>query len=615
MSQIVVSMRASLLRLLTVPALLLSGASAFAATYYVGPMGAGQTCSRDVPCSLSDGALKAMAGDTVILLDGTYHEPLNPENSGTPDAWITFKADECALPIIEGPGEAILMLDPAPSGVFSNTASYLRFIGIASRHWDSGFTNGWTGKDTTNSNGHIEYINCIGDGNGRTGFAMYSAGAFTTRECISAHNGGNPTGSWSSGIQLYSVPASLGQTLIERNVSFENTDAEKKSDGSGFIVDESTIGAIFKNNLAFANGGSCMRMTRSESTKMYNFTCYHNGMNPEATGPTNPGEVYFNDDRSRTDVLFTNAIAAAAGTPQDITVYRNPPSMGISAANLTIDSGPTPFFTDPDGVNPDFRPPAQAAAQVENLGDSNGAPEVDIGFDPKCIIKRNPEVPFQGSWWIHSIDYDYIRSIGGIAKCFHPKARTGGVDLGAYEMSGPPHTFSTPGSCVPTPDPSPTTPDPVGSSTAPAPSTPEPVTSASASVGPSEPAPSATDVAPEPTSGPAVPSAVASTTGAPGVMPTLSAPTAAPTTGAPTTGTPTTGSPTATTPTSAPTTVATSPGPAAPSSAPIAPGETPEQGNGCACGVVGQTAHMNPLGLASIALLGAALRLRSRRRN
>ena len=36
------------------------------------------------------------------------------------------------------------------------------------------------------------------------------------------------------------------------------------------------------------------------------------------------------------------------------------------------------------------------------------------------------------SWWLYSIDYDYIKSIGGTAQCFHPKARSGSPDIGAY---------------------------------------------------------------------------------------------------------------------------------------------------------------------------------------
>jgi hypothetical protein len=281
---------------------------------------------------------------------------------------------------------------------------------------------------------------------------MYSARGLTIRECISAHNGGSPTHSWSSGIQLYAVQGTPDENVIERSVSFENVDSQKNNDGSGFIVDEQTQGATFSNNLAFKNGGSCMRLTRSNNTRMLNFSCYHNGMNPDANSPTNPGEFYWTDQQSRDTTTLVNSIAAASGSPTDPEALRFPPATGLSN-NLTLDSGPTPFFTDPDGIHPDFRPPVAAASLIENLGTASAAPDVDIGFDPKCIVKRNPNVPFQKTWWEYAIDYDYIRSIGGVAKCFHPKPRSGGPDIGAYELSGDPHAFSSPGSCVPAADP------------------------------------------------------------------------------------------------------------------------------------------------------------------
>jgi len=422
---------------------------AHAATYYVAPTGEGQECTRVAPCALSLAAEVAVAGDTVVLMDGVYDQGLAPKNSGTPDAWITFQADECALPILEGEGEsAVPDADGnVPSGVWSSTGSYLRFVGIVSRYWDSGFANGWTGDIADNSNGHWEIINCIGDGNGRTGFAMYSASGFTVRESIATHNGGNPTGSWSSGIQLYAVHGTPDDNSIERNVSFENYDAEKNNDGSGFIVDQETQGASFVNNIGFRNGGSCMRLTLSHNTRMSHFTCFHNARNPMANSPTDPGELYWTDQGSRDTTTLTNTIAAASGSETDAEALVFPPESGLSN-NLTLDSGATPFFTDPEGTNPDFRPPSTAAAQVENLGAAGGA-EVDIGFDPKCITKESPNAPYQQEWWIYSVDYDYIRSIGGVAKCFHPKPRTGGADLGAYELSGEPHAFSEPGGCVP----------------------------------------------------------------------------------------------------------------------------------------------------------------------
>jgi hypothetical protein len=439
--------------------ILLFASAASATDYFVSPDGSGEACIRPLPCSLGYGVSAAVAGDTVVLGDGVYNEGLTPKNSGTEDAWITFKADECALPIIQGEGEDAPRDedDNTPSGVYMSEATYLRFVGLASRHWDSGFTNGWTGEKTDSSNGHIEYINCIGEGNTRTGFAMYSAGGFTVRECISAHNGGSPTHSWSSGIQLYAVQGTAEQNILERNISFENADGQKNNDGSGFIVDEETQGATFINNIGFRNGGSCFRLTRSNNTRMINFSCYHNGMNPDANSPTNPGELYWTDAQSRDTTTLFNSIAAASGSDTDPEALRFPPTAGLSN-NLTLNGGETPFFTDPEGTNPDFRPPAAAAAQIENLGSAMGSPNEDIGFDPKCIVKQDPAAPYQKSWWIYSVDYDYIRSIGGIAACFHPKMRTGGADLGAYELSGEPHVFSVPGSCIP-PDPGPIPPE------------------------------------------------------------------------------------------------------------------------------------------------------------
>ena len=36
------------------------------------------------------------------------------------------------------------------------------------------------------------------------------------------------------------------------------------------------------------------------------------------------------------------------------------------------------------------------------------------------------------STWQYDVDIDYIKSIGGVAKCFNPKARSGTPDIGAY---------------------------------------------------------------------------------------------------------------------------------------------------------------------------------------
>jgi len=89
----------------------------------------------------------------VYLMDGVYDQGLAPRNSGTPDAWITFQADQCALPILQGQGEGAVPDEDGnvPSGVWSSTGSYLRFVGIVPRYWDRGFGNGWTGEIGDNS--------------------------------------------------------------------------------------------------------------------------------------------------------------------------------------------------------------------------------------------------------------------------------------------------------------------------------------------------------------------------------------------------------------------------------------------------------------------------------
>ena len=189
----------------------------------------------------SSAASTAVAGDTVFLMDGVYNTSLYVTNSGTADAFITFKADQCATPIIEGPGVGPTEDDQA-NGVGSAEAEYIRFEGIVARGWNIGFGNGWAGgvESEEVSNGNWEIEHCISYSNGRTGFTFFSAANFTLKHSISAHNGSSQIHSWSSGVTLFEA---TGTNLIEGNISFENTDAQNHTDGSGFIADEASNGA------------------------------------------------------------------------------------------------------------------------------------------------------------------------------------------------------------------------------------------------------------------------------------------------------------------------------------------------------------------------------------
>ena len=156
-------------------AALLTVSSANAATLYVSPTGVetNDCASRATACSLGAAASTAAAGDTVVLMDGIYTESLYVANSGTPDSWITFEADECATPIIEGEGSGPND-DTQTTGVGSEDAEYVRFRGIVSRGWNIGFGNGWAGGTDSDevSNGHWEIEYCAAYSNGRTGFTF-----------------------------------------------------------------------------------------------------------------------------------------------------------------------------------------------------------------------------------------------------------------------------------------------------------------------------------------------------------------------------------------------------------------------------------------------------------
>jgi MYXO-CTERM domain-containing protein len=425
---------------------LASGAQA--ATLYVSPTGTATTgCdTRACPCSITAVGGLAVAGDTVIFMDGVYKSPLYVSNSGTPDAWITFKADECATPIIEGEGSGP-MDDLQTSGVGSTTATYVRFVGLVTRGWNIGFGNGWISSDSTASNGHWEIEYCASYSNGRTGFTFFSAEGFKLKNSISAHNGSSSVHSWSSGVTLLQAKGS--SNLVEGNVSFENMDAEKNSDGSGFIVDEYSDGATFINNIAFRNGGSCLRTTRSAGVKFLNNTCFHNAMNPTPTGPTNPSEVYFTDAESRVGVNVNNNVFIATGTGGGTNPIFGKPTSGWGANNVEA-TGSVNHFTSPEGTTADFTLASASTTLIGKGAAGTGVPTNDIGFDPKCTVKRTPVLVgaiAKGSWWQYDVDIDYIKSIGGVEKCFNPAMRSGTPDIGAYKNGAV--TTKAPGSCTP----------------------------------------------------------------------------------------------------------------------------------------------------------------------
>ncbi|MFB3906103.1 MAG: hypothetical protein ACE15E_21875 [Acidobacteriota bacterium] len=91
---------------------------ALSASYYVSPSGSGQECTPDSPCSLATGLSRPQAGDEVILLDGTYSQPLIIRQGGAPDLPVTVRAANMGAAVVR-----------VPDGVLSRVwASYVRLV-------------------------------------------------------------------------------------------------------------------------------------------------------------------------------------------------------------------------------------------------------------------------------------------------------------------------------------------------------------------------------------------------------------------------------------------------------------------------------------------------------
>lgn len=414
------STRAALAALIVSPQVL-------AADYFVAPSGNDNnpgTESKPFKTMRKAGEAATSPGDTVYIRGGVYgggwDAHLSPQASGTAAAPITFRAYPGELPILDGSD-----LEDNGSGVEPTevSVSHVRFMGLVARNWpSSGFSNGWLdGEPNPDAetepvipSSDLQFIHCIADNNGINGFAFNTASNVRFERNISLHNG-QRLPSWSSGFSLY---AAKGTNVVDGNVAFENIDiSDNRSDGSGFILDEDSSGARFVNNVAFRNGGSCIRLTLSGGGQLFNNTCIQNGQD---------SNVMFNDE-----IYVSDAQSASGAAASNNVIWPGKAAFGGQALmqtnNVIINDGSS-FVSATGGL--DFHL-AASASQLIDQGSTTNAPSDDNGFDFKCIKQQSG----LDRWWQYVIDYDYVESVGGVAGCFRPGARPagGGVDVGAFE--------------------------------------------------------------------------------------------------------------------------------------------------------------------------------------
>ena len=140
-----------------------------AEVYYVSPNGsASNSGSIDSPWSLAKANSTLLAGDTAILLDGTYTvTPIAPDNSGMEGSYITYRAANEQKAVFKDINE--LPDSRGPVAIFVNNKSYIEVDGIKVidvKRWLMGASS----HHITLTNGYFEnsagWINCRFEENG-----------------------------------------------------------------------------------------------------------------------------------------------------------------------------------------------------------------------------------------------------------------------------------------------------------------------------------------------------------------------------------------------------------------------------------------------------------------
>jgi hypothetical protein len=373
-------------------------------TYYVSPTGndSHDGLSSSTPFqTLQHGADTAQAGDTVLVMDGTYtnsgtNDVVDIKSSGTASAWIVFSNAPGAHPLIS--------------------------------------FNGWSGFNITGSYVAVDGFEIQGD---RTAITLAQAESYQTsgQYPASANGAGIMAGSFSLntgpnhliirnnkihdctevGIQVMacdyvtieynetylnaywspyggsgiSLAVALGidnstasKNFIRNNVSHDNEEFvletacnNKICDGNGIIVDTNNRNAyagrtLVTNNLVYGNGGSGMHSVGSDHVDFVNNTATMNNHSPAI----NEGQIF--QDISSDVNIFNNVMWAFPGKPvnglgtYDYNIYFNGTAVNQGAHDVVAN----PMFE--NAACDDFR--LLPGSPGVGTGSSHLAPIIDL---------------------------------------------------------------------------------------------------------------------------------------------------------------------------------------------------------------------------------------------
>jgi parallel beta-helix repeat protein len=397
--------------------------------------------------SIQKAAATLQAGDTVLIRGGLYDLPndspwIYPTNSGTPDAYITYKAYPGESPILHG--HYPTYSDSIWTGFYSRGRSYIILEGLTIE----GFINGVFLKAPSH---HIELRDCelrYNTGSGVCSTAAYSgdregADYLTVEGCVIHHNGfyydgtpyTGPCGGWGSGISLnahnnpYRFDDNPGfHSVIRGNYIYHNYDGTggdsdndpDHTDGNGIIIDRGGDfpPILIENNVVFDNGGRGIHPYGSQNVWIVGNTLYCNGWDKEFLVPSTQCEIggYATPQAPLKNIHVLNNVVYAQDGIQ-ITYFPDIQPTELTMENNLWFGNPYRETYSPYGVNFVRSNPGFVNASLDPISTNfqlkDDSPAIDKGTDD-----------LQSGCGL--VDFNGV-----------PRPQGTTIDLGAYEITGP----------------------------------------------------------------------------------------------------------------------------------------------------------------------------------
>jgi parallel beta-helix repeat protein len=270
--------------------------------------------------TISKANQKVSAGDTVLVKNGTYKESFEITKSGTPSAWITFKAY---------PGQSPKIINTADTyDAVRISGNYIEINGFNIQ--DAGLGSAIYAYNPAKGNHDIRVLNNILHDSAAGGFSSRYADYLTVENNIVYRNAFTSP-YMGSGISLYQSKNYDNKpgfhNIISGNISYANQDKAAyddgtTTDGNGIIIDDSrqtqdsnfptpyTGATLIENNLVFDNGGRGIHVFESDNVTIRNNTAYHDVKDPLLQGTYNAElTTYFSSNIS----FYNNIAIPSAG--------------------------------------------------------------------------------------------------------------------------------------------------------------------------------------------------------------------------------------------------------------------------------------------------------------